>query len=697
MDMVLDYGETLVGRWYGMHVRLTAQNPTEATNIYELLYLRHVRAVLQNFKAMETPDGQTLSGGGITVTLPARWEAKTGGVSVVSSVHSDEFNGSVSFTSTTPADPAQAAENRGEVAFTKTYNGKEYYCVVEENGDAEDPDALTYYTLSMFSEFSEERCLNVFVNFRGFYPEDYEALLDYDVFVEVMNSISVDPSGYQAPGTASADGYHAYVGELESYDGNETELEIPAVIGDMEITTIGWGAFAGNENITSVVIPEGVVVIDGTAFEDCVNLETVVLPESLMGIGGYAFRNCPKLQNVVLPDAVVFVGGHAFDGAGSGSFIGSGAVYDYGCFEDSTFETISFAAGAELYGDYMFSGCAATEVNLPEDLYYLSMGAFSNCRNLRNLVLPSTLREIGESCFTNMSCLNITLPEGLETIPYNCFSSTTMDTLVIPESVTEIGDYAIFDANYVHLKNPNVTLGESAIDAEYLYIADAKNFVFPDHAAIYAQDICLEGIYDPSQIQGDLAAQDIVRQVYLPMDASIDETAALDSYLLSIGMEEIAWIGTGSLLIPQETESYEMDGTTITGYAGTNPILSIPYNAMQCDGDFWYTQQVSAIADGAFANSGITAVYFAGHCWDGIGARILEGNDGLTDIWFNTVILSDMEDGAIYGSETFAGIPETVTVHISAGVAEADRPAVESYLKSCGIPETATFDYFSLR
>ena len=83
------------------------------------------------------------------------------------------------------------------------------------------------------------------------------------------------------------------MGELESYDGNETELEIPAVIGDMEITTIGWGAFAGNENITSVVIPEGVVVIDGTAFEDCVNLETVVLPESLMGIGGYAFRNCP--------------------------------------------------------------------------------------------------------------------------------------------------------------------------------------------------------------------------------------------------------------------------------------------------------------------------------------------------------------------------------------------------------------------
>ncbi len=697
VDMVVDYGETLVGRWYGMHIRLTAQNPTEDTNIYEVLYLRHVRAVLNNFEAIATPDGQTASGGGITATLPARWDVKTGGASIVTSVHSDEFSGSINFTTAVPADPAQTAENWGDVAFTRAYNGKEYYCVLEENGDTDDPDALTYYTLSLFSEFSEERCLHVFVNLRGFYPEDYEALLDYDVFVDVMNSIAIDPSGYQAPGTASADGFHAYVNELESYDGGETEVEIPAVIGDMEITTIAWGAFAGNESITSVVIPEGVTAIDGLAFENCINLETVVFPESLMSIGAYAFQNCPKLTNVVLPDAVAFVGGHAFDGSGSGSFTGSGALYDYGCFEDSSFDTISFAAGAELYGDYMFAGSTASEVNLPEDLYYLSMGAFSNCQNIRSLVLPDSLREIGESCFTNMSCLNITLPEGLESIPYNCFSSTTMDTLVIPESVTEIGDYAIFDANYVLLKNPNVILGDGAIDAEYLCISDAKNFVFPDYTAIWAQNIYLEGIYDPADIQGNLAAQGISYQVYLPMDATLEESAALDSYLLTIGMEEIAWIGTSSLLIPQETESYQMDGNTITGYTGTSPLLSVPYNVMQYDGTFWYTQMVSSIADGAFANSGITVAYFPGNCWDGVGARILEGNDGLTDIWFNTVIVEDMNKGTIYNPETFAGVPETMTVHIPSIVSEADRPNLEDYLKSCGLPETAVFDYYSLR
>ena len=697
VDVVMDYGETLVGRWYGMHIRLTAQNPTADTNIYELLYLRHVRAVLQNFVPMTTPDGQTVSGGGITVTLPARWEAKTGGTSVVSSVHSDEFSGGINFTSAIPANPAEAADNWGEGAFVTSFGGKDYYCVIEEKGDPDDDLALSYYTMSLFSEFSEERCLHIFANLRGFTPEDYKALLEYDVFVDVMNSIAIDPSGYQAPGTASADGYNAYVNELESYDGSETQLEIPAVIGDMEITTIGWGAFAGNDTITSVVIPEGVAIIDGTAFEDCVNLETVVFPESLMAIGAYAFRNCPKLTNVILPDAVAFVGGHAFDGTGTGSFAGSGALYDYGCFDSSTFDRISFAAGAELYGDYMFADSTVSEVNLPEDLYYLSQGAFSNCRNLRKLVLPDTLRELAEGCFTNMGLLNITLPEGLTYIPYNSFSSTTLDTLVIPESVTEIEDYAIYDANYVHIQNPNVTLGQMAIDAEYLYISDAKNFVFPDYTAIFAYNVCLEGIYDPADIQGDLSAQEIYTQVYLPLDASMDESAALDSYLLSIGMEEIAWIGTGSLLIPEETSSFQMDGTTISGYNGNIPVLSVPYNVMCHEDGMWYTQLVEGIADGAFANCGITIAYFPGNFWGGVGARILEGNDGLTDIWFNTLILEDMNYGDIYGSETFAGIPETVTVHIPAAVGDANRTAVEDYLKSCGMPETVTFDYYSLR
>lgn len=39
VDLIVDYGETLAGPWYGMHIRLEAQNPTDDTNIYELLYL----------------------------------------------------------------------------------------------------------------------------------------------------------------------------------------------------------------------------------------------------------------------------------------------------------------------------------------------------------------------------------------------------------------------------------------------------------------------------------------------------------------------------------------------------------------------------------------------------------------------------------------------------------------------------------
>ena len=85
VDIVLDYGETLAGSWYGLYIRLEAQEPVKDTNIYDLLYLRHVRAVLNNFEVITTAEGVKHSSGGITATFPARWDVKDGTNSIVRS------------------------------------------------------------------------------------------------------------------------------------------------------------------------------------------------------------------------------------------------------------------------------------------------------------------------------------------------------------------------------------------------------------------------------------------------------------------------------------------------------------------------------------------------------------------------------------------------------------------------------------
>ena len=693
VDLLLDYGETLVGPWYGMYIRLEAQDPEVHGNIYELLWLRHVRAVLQNFEIIETPDGVTRTSGGITVTFPARWKVLEGDNGFVTAVNSAALSGGINFGTSISGDPAEVASWREGDSFTQTVGGREYHCVIQENAD--DPDHV-YYNMYMFSDFSAERCLQLFVNFRGFSPADYKTFLENELFVEVLSSMEIDPDGYRKPGTAEADGFESDRGMIYSYSGGETELEIPAEIGGMSTTSIGRMAFAGNTDITSVVIPEGVTTIEGSAFEGCSSLKTVVFPNTLMEIDLYAFAGCSSLENVVLPDGVVYVGAAAFYEAGCGSFSGPGAEYCYNCFSYSGFDTMTFGAGADLSGDHMFSASAVSHVELPEDLEVLGQGAFSGCANLDELVLPDTLRTLGPNCFTNMGYLQIELSESLEAIPDSCFGSTNLDVLVVPESVQRIESYAIYDAAYVILKNPAVELWSSAIDCDYLYLEDAEQFVFPDEMVLWAQRIYLDGVYDPAQIQGNLAAQYIDSQVYLPMDASMDEAAAMDAYLLSIGMEEIAWIGTAVEFLPTCTREYGANGLVTTSYTGAGAVATIPEYVMIFDDPFWYTTLIEGVADGGFAGTPVTAAYFRGSLWSGVGANVLDGCTGLKDIWFNTSIADELTNGN-FSAQAFAGIPADVTVHLPAGLTDDQRAEVEQGLQAVGMPATAVFETYSLR
>lgn len=68
----------------------------------------------------------------------------------------------------------------------------------------------------------------------------------------------------------------------------------------------------GVENLLSVVLPEGLVKIDGFAFEYCKNLQTVVLPVSLQGIGEEAFLGCKNVSVMKIRKGVDLLGAWVF-------------------------------------------------------------------------------------------------------------------------------------------------------------------------------------------------------------------------------------------------------------------------------------------------------------------------------------------------------------------------------------------------
>ena len=66
------------------------------------------------------------------------------------------------------------------------------------------------------------------------------------------------------------------------------------------------------ENVTFVIIKEGVTTISDGAFQWCDSLENVVIPNSVTTIGQGAFFCCINLDNVVIPDSVTTIDQTAF-------------------------------------------------------------------------------------------------------------------------------------------------------------------------------------------------------------------------------------------------------------------------------------------------------------------------------------------------------------------------------------------------
>ena len=109
-----------------------------------------------------------------------------------------------------------------------------------------------------------------------------------------------------------------------------TEINIPA-----SVTYIGSQAFGGckklkeitipakvnsysgafyNSGIVTVVIENGVKLIDEKAFEKCASLTSVTIPSSVTEIKMGAFDGCTSLETLTVPESVKTIGNNAFVG-----------------------------------------------------------------------------------------------------------------------------------------------------------------------------------------------------------------------------------------------------------------------------------------------------------------------------------------------------------------------------------------------
>ncbi len=157
-----------------------------------------------------------------------------------------------------------------------------------------------------------------------------------------------------------------------------------------------------NYAVKSIVLPDSIAYIGSPSaqeppFAGFANLETVNIPKNLEKLGACAFSGLNKLKGkITLPESLTSVGERAFQGCNS--------------LKEVTFKSKKLT----YISDHCFSGCTKlSEINFNGKLLSIGDSAFSECTSLKSFKLPSTLTEIGSEAFSNSGITKVTIPSSV--------------------------------------------------------------------------------------------------------------------------------------------------------------------------------------------------------------------------------------------------------------------------------------------
>lgn len=170
---------------------------------------------------------------------------------------------------------------------------------------------------------------------------------------------------------------------LIKYDGSESIVNIPTyyeIDGEKYgITEIAYEVFYNNPNIVEINMPNQITRVGLFAFQYCQNLKKIILSDKLETLGDSCFWGCSNLETIHLP------------------------------------------ASLKKIEPYAFWNTSIKEIDIPESVKEIGLGAFNQCQKLETVYIRSN--ELVETWFTDV---------------YQAFSNcSNLKTIYVPESLVE--------------------------------------------------------------------------------------------------------------------------------------------------------------------------------------------------------------------------------------------------------------------
>lgn len=236
-------------------------------------------------------------------------------------------------------------------------------------------------------------------------------------------------------GCVVIDGYSPALKQLENTE-HEVELIIPDLLDGRPVTVIGEYAFECCDYLKRIVLPRSLKRIEECAFWNCRNLTEAKFDDSLEYMGNGAFYSCP-LSEVYLSAHLKNSITELFTGD---RYVPMESRDDDDWFEIFTREELKAIRVSEK--DFRFttedgvlfdkdkttllcypSRKDGISYTVPDGITVIGRDAFYESRQLQQVILPDTLKQIEDHAFFCSGIEKIRIPDGVKTINKTAFQN----------------------------------------------------------------------------------------------------------------------------------------------------------------------------------------------------------------------------------------------------------------------------------
>lgn len=488
----------------------------------------------------------------------------------------------------------------------------------EENDTASTSDPVWVYNDLNFSTevegtLSGDVTIPANIDNNAVYFLQYSSLCDQDE----VTSLTLPNTMYAVQSTAIT-----HMAGLKSVNLND-ELEV-----------ICYGNFVDCPELTSLTIPAGVRVIEGS-FMFCDNLREIYftgecpvfldkdscfycLPEdyviyvpddqfeayteALQDANGAADHLQKSGENAIIPERGNNEEWFMFDEE-TGAITG---YIEYHAFVEIPESIHGVAVKSVAQEAMQFEKCIYALV-LPEGIEKIDNNAFAHINSTIYIKFPSTLKTIGDEAFKSTSVNQIDWSEGLEEIGARAFENISGKTLTLPSTVKRIGESAFEKAwiSELHLKGDMESIGSRA---------------FADSSLSYLEF----DFYEPIEIAEDAFVGTNVMDLDLPWDSSFENQAQYAEIFREQCPDCTVWINNPESAGVAEYPDNSLEITRIE-----NGVWSM-YNGEVVDLTVWPNYDeipVTALGDGLFKGNQSIRSFYPHHC----GWFITIGNEVFAD------------------------------------------------------------------